>query len=995
MNHEADLSWLEKPEVFAVNKIDAHSDHNYFVDGKKLIQKLNGSWQFAYAANPQLRLSDFYKKDFDTSAFDNIQVPGHIQNQGFGKRQYVNTMYPWDGTENLRPPYISKTDNPVGSYVKHFLLSDELDDKRIFISFQGVETAFFVWLNGEFVGYGEDSFTPTEFELTDFIISGENKLAIEVYSRSSASWIEDQDFWRFSGIFRDVFLYAIPEIHIDDLYIQSSLINDYNDGILKVETKIKNRELSDRISAKLFDDKQIIKFDGILEDIEKGIVVENISPWSAERPTLYNLELSIIKDHSVIEVVNQKVGFRNFELKDGLMLINGKRIVFKGVNRHEFHHIRGRAITEEEMLWDIKFMKQHNINAVRTSHYPNQSRWYDLCDEYGIYLIDETNLESHGSWQKMGALDPSWNVPGNIPEWRENVLYRANNMFQRDKNHPSVVVWSCGNESYAGTNILAMTEFFHKVDPTRIVHYEGVFWNREFDQISDIESRMYAKPNEIVEYLESNPQKPYISCEYMHGMGNSLGGMKLYTELESKYEKYQGGFIWDYIDQSILKHNEFGEKVLTYGGDWDDRATDYEFCGNGIVFADRTVSPKAQEVKQLYSNIKLKVSNSEVTIKNENLFEDTSDTYFMAKVLLNGKLIWKKEFEFIVNAGTTETFKVDFPTLEESGEYIYQITQHLKKDKKWAKNGFEMTFGQFIENKCVDSNSSKNEDLTFVEGDVNIGVRGQNFSAILSKVEGGLVSFVKDGVEYITRSPKTSFWRALTDNDRGVKHGFDRGVWLGASLYQKVIDVKVKKDKNKLQVDFVYQLPISGKKVTNTISYTFAYSGEIDITLDYPGFEDLPTLPAYGMDFKVKSKYKFVEYYGFGPEENYIDRNSGARLGIFSTDASSNMSKYLVPQESGNRTEVRWVKVTDETGKGLLFEAINKPFEMSVLEHSAYEIENATHREELNNSHFNWIRILAAQMGVGGDDSWGAPVHDEFCISSKDPLVLKFKVKIL
>ena len=609
------LEWLENPEIFAVNRMEAHSDHKFYRSVEELKnnnmilkQSLNGKWYFSYAENASLRVKDFYKENFDCKGFDMINVPAHIQLEGYDKCQYINTMYPWDGQEELRPPMISKSYNPVGSYIKYFEINDELKNKEIRLSFQGVETAFYLWINGEFVGYSEDTFTPSEFNITQYIKDGKNKIAVEVYKRSSASWIEDQDFWRFSGIFRDVFIYAIPEIHINDIFIKTELSDDYNSAVLKSELKITSN--TGYVSAYLCDNKgnevASVEEVKIEKEMEVSFNINNINLWSAENPYLYNLFIKVLDDNKeLIEIIPQKVGFRKFELVNGIMKLNGKRIVFKGINRHEFNAEHGRSLTKEDMLWDIKFMKRHNINAVRTSHYPNQSLWYDLCDEYGIYLIDEANLESHGSWQKLGKCEPSWNVPGSIPEWEGCVVDRAKSMLERDKNHPSILIWSCGNESYAGENILSMTKFFKERDNSRIVHYEGVFWNRDFNEISDIESRMYAKAADIEEYLNTNPEKPYISCEYMHAMGNSCGGMMKYTELEDKYEMYQGGFIWDYIDQALYRINDNGEKVLAYGGDFTDRATDYNFCGNGIVFADRTISPKAQEVKFLYQNIKI------------------------------------------------------------------------------------------------------------------------------------------------------------------------------------------------------------------------------------------------------------------------------------------------------------------------------------------------------------------------------------------------------
>ncbi len=993
------LIWLEDPEVFEVNRIEAHSDHKYYESTEEVIseaemslrQSLNGMWYFSYAKNPSMRVEDFYKMDFDCKFFDKIKVPGHIQLQGYDQCQYINTMYPWDGTEELRPPKISKEYNPVGSYVKYFELEEALQDKRVFVSFQGVETAFYVWLNGTFIGYGEDSFTPSEFELTPYLREGENKLAVEVYKRSSASWLEDQDFWRFSGIFREVYLYAVPKTHVEDLFIKATLDDKYENGILDLQFKLMGildceveAMLQDQSGQEVF--KQKVKGNALCNISGR---IDGVHPWSAELPYLYRLTICIRDaENNVVEVVPELVGFRKFEMINQVMCINGKRIIFKGINRHEFNVRRGRAVTKEDMMWDIEFLKKHNINAVRTSHYPNQSLWYRLCDIYGIYLIDETNLESHGSWQKLGVCEPSWNVPGNKEEWKEAVIDRAKSMFERDKNHPSILIWSCGNESYAGTCIEAMSDYFHAKDDTRLVHYEGVFWNREFDHISDMESRMYAKPEEIEEYLSNHPKKPYLSCEYMHAMGNSCGGMKLYTDLEEKYEQYQGGFIWDYIDQSILKTNEYGEEVFTYGGDFDDRATDYEFCTNGIVYADRKVSPKAQEVKHLYANVKLIPDEHGVQIRNENLFVSTKDYLFLSRLLLNGNCVFERKFRAEVEAGTERYITLDYPETGESGEYTYEVSMVLAEDCSYARCGHEICFGQFIKT-IEEAEKSVVKPMQIIHGDVNIGVKGDGFHVMFSKSEGGLASLQYDGTEYITRTPKTSFWRACTDNDRGAKHGYDRGMWLTAGLYQKVIDIKMQEEKDQLTVIFEYEIPTI-PRTYSTVKYVVRGDGNIHVRLKYHGIKGLPEIPVFGMEFKLKEKYHNFEYYGFGPEENYIDRMEGARLGVFQGNAQENVSAYLVPQECGNRVGVRWLKVTDETGQGLMFAGEGQTFESSVLPYSAYELENASHQEELPKAYYTWVRILAKQMGVGGDDSWGAPVHEKYRIPSDENLEIAF-----
>lgn len=998
------IEWLSNPEIFRVNRIDAHSDHLYYENKEDiklgydmpLRQSLNGKWRFAYAVNQDERIKDFYKDDYDCSNFDYINVPGHIQMQGYDKCQYINTMYPWDGHDELRPPHISKTYNPVGSYVKHFTVKEELKNKKTFVSFQGVETAFYVWLNGEFIGYSEDTFTPSEFDITDYLRDGENKLAVEVYKRSSASWIEDQDFWRFSGIFRDVYLYAIPECHVDNIFVKAGLDDSYTNGILNLDLNIKfNKDCFVNIYLEDKEGNSICSLDKVqAQDIlNKEIILDKVNQWSAESPYLYNLYIELVDENDeLIEIIKQRVGFRRFELKDNIMHLNGKRILFKGVNRHEFNCKTGRAITKEDMLWDIKFLKQHNINSVRTSHYPNNSMWYDLCDEYGIYLIDEANLESHGSWQKMGKCEPSWNIPGSLPEWKDVVVDRAESMFERDKNHPSILIWSCGNESYAGSNILEMTKYFHKKDDSRLVHYEGVFWNREFDEISDMESRMYAKPAEIEEYLNNDPKKPYISCEYMHAMGNSCGGLNLYTELEEKYPMYQGGFIWDYIDQAIEVTDENGESKLVYGGDFDDRATDYCFCTDGIIYADRTISPKSQEVKYLFSNIKIKPDNKGIIIKNNNLFEGTENYEFVCYIEHEGNRIFEKTIVEDVAAGTEKYVEIDYPNIEKNVEVTYNVSMILKEDTLWATKGYEVAFGQAVYTNLDNLESKDNDDkLEVVHGDVNIGVKGKGFSMMFSIQEGGLISLRYDDKEYITRAPKTSFFRATTDNDRGNGHNFRCSQWQIAGLYQRLVDFKLNEEENKVILEYKFIMPTS-IETTNTVIYTVTPDGAINVNLKYKGVEGMSEIPLYGMDFKLKKELGNFKYYGLGPDENYIDRNEGTRLGVFENTAMNNMSKYLIPQECGNRTGVRWVKVTDDNGKGLCFKYDKKPFELSVLPYSAYEIENAMHIDELPKVNYTWVRIIAKQMGVGGDDSWGAPVHDQYLIPSNEDIDFSFTV---
>ena len=627
----ANMKWLDNPEVFKVNQLEPHSDHCYYLDysdmkkeKNPLLQSLNGQWEFAYSKNVMERPVDFYKETFDASGFDKIMVPGHIELAGYDKIRYINTMYPWEGKEYHRGAYSMEATgaeegmfseaqyNPVGSYIKYFDLDKNMCGKRIHICFEGVEEAMYLWLNGQFIGYAEDSFTPSEFDLTPYIKEKGNVLAVQVHKMSTAAFLEDQDFFRFFGIFRNVTLKAIPDVHLEDVWFKPVLNQDNESGRVSVSMKV---------SAT---DSQNVTAGFILKDREENILVEkslqlnkennhlegticvdleSVKLWDNHNPYLYHAYVELkAEDGSLAEVIPYDIGFRRIEIIDKVVYLNGKRLVITGVNRHEWNARTGRCIGIEDMKADISCMLRNNINSVRTCHYPDQIPWYYMCDDAGIYVMAETNLESHGSFQKLGAIEPSCNVPGSIPQWRDAVLERAKNNFETFKNHTSILFWSLGNESYAGDDIEAMNVYFAEKKDGRLVHYESSYYNRAYeDTISDFETRMYAKPEDVEEYLNNSPKKPYILCEFMHDMGNSMGGLGSYMKLIDKYDMYHGGFIWDFIDQAIMvKDSVTGKDVLRYGGDFDDKPADYEFSANGIVFADRKEKPAMQEVRYYY-----------------------------------------------------------------------------------------------------------------------------------------------------------------------------------------------------------------------------------------------------------------------------------------------------------------------------------------------------------------------------------------------------------
>ena len=627
----ADMKWLDNPEVFKVNQLEPHSDHCYYLDysdmkkeKNPLLQSLNGQWEFAYSKNVMERPVDFYKETFDASGFDKIMVPGHIELAGYDKIRYINTMYPWEGKEYHRGAYSMEATgaeegmfseaqyNPVGSYIKYFDLDKNMCGKRIHICFEGVEEAMYLWLNGQFIGYAEDSFTPSEFDLTPYIKEKGNVLAVQVHKMSTAAFLEDQDFFRFFGIFRNVTLKAIPDVHLEDVWFKPVLNQDNESGSVSVSMKVSATDSQNVTAGFILKDREenilvekSLQLNKENDHLEGTICVdlESVRLWDNHNPYLYHAYIELkAEDGSLAEVIPYDIGFRRIEIIDKVIYLNGKRLVITGVNRHEWNARTGRCIGIEDMKADISCMLRNNINSVRTCHYPDQIPWYYMCDDAGIYVMAETNLESHGSFQKLGAIEPSCNVPGSILQWRDAVLERAKNNFETFKNHTSILFWSLGNESYAGDDIEAMNVYFAEKKDGRLVHYESSYYNRAYeDTISDFETRMYAKPEDVEEYLNNSPKKPYILCEFMHDMGNSMGGLGSYMKLIDKYDMYHGGFIWDFIDQAIMvKDSVTGKDVLRYGGDFDDKPADYEFSANGIVFADRKEKPAMQEVRYYY-----------------------------------------------------------------------------------------------------------------------------------------------------------------------------------------------------------------------------------------------------------------------------------------------------------------------------------------------------------------------------------------------------------
>jgi len=1009
-----DIQKINDISFFADNRLPAHSDHHAYHSRQAALagaddfrHSLNGQWKFAYAASPADTVAGFEQLDFDCYEWADIRVPGSIQTQGYDTPQYVNVQYPWDGKEMVQPGQAPQRFNPVGHYVNYFSVPEYLAGKPLFISFQGVESALALWLNGTYVGYSTDGFTAAEFDLTPYLTAGENKLAVQVFKWTAASWVEDQDFFRFSGIFRDVYLYTVPEVHLADLKIQTQLADGFLSAELVADLLVQAQAPGSVRLALLADDQAVAATEMPLpagETLHVTLTVQNPRLWSAEDPCLYTLEIELCDaSGQVVEFVSEKVGFRRFEIKDSLMLLNGKRIVFKGVNRHEFSAETGRTVSEAELLKDILTMKRNNINAIRTSHYPNDSRLYRLCDQYGLYVIDETNMESHGSWD-MGRLTSAGVesiLPGNHLEWQDLLLDRVNSLFQRDKNHPSVLIWSCGNESFGGQVIFEMSQRFRALDPTRPVHYEGVHWDPRFPDTTDMVSRMYPPVTEIEAFLAENRTKPYICCEYTHAMGNSCGAMHKYTDLTDTDPLYQGGFIWDYIDQALLWPNGRGEQHLAYGGDFGDRPNDGNFCGNGIVYADtREPSPKMAEVKFNYQNIAVTFAGDTFTVVNKHLFTATDVFDCTVELARDGQLITRHPVATNVAPLSTADYPLPFARPSEAGEYIVTVSFALKNDTLWAAQGHEVAFGQdvfVVAGEQAESGTSAQLDtFEMIDGAWNLGVRGEHFDVLFSKMYGGLVSYRYAGEELLKGIPLPNFWRAPTDNDRGNSLPARSAQWKIASLYlthkdpetqairQPVIEVLP----DQVRITFDYLLPT--QPVANCkLTYTVFPDGRVRTRLDYNPVPELGDMPEFGVMFQMDAAYDRLTWYGLGPDETYADRNHGAKLGVYESSVQDNLAGYLKPQECGNKSGVRWATVVNAAGRGLRFSGSS--LNVSALPHTPHELEQARHAYELPPVHNTVVRIAQQQLGVAGDDSWGARTHDEYRLDVSRPMTFEFE----
>ncbi|HLP04662.1 MAG TPA: glycoside hydrolase family 2 TIM barrel-domain containing protein [Paludibacter sp.] len=1000
--------WKNQPDIFQVNRLKAHatlipyatlskalgcdlkSSENYF--------SLNGKWKFNLATKPDLRPLDFYSLSFDDQSWDSIKVPAVWQTQGYDYPIYTNVTYPWRGYENISPPATPTVYNPVGSYRRSFILPAGWDGKNCILHFDGVYSAYYVWINGQYVGYSENSFSPGEYDISKFLVAGTNTIAVQVFRWCDGSWLEDQDMIRMSGIFRDVYIYKTPEVHVSDFFYTTSLDANYQNAQFNFSAHIiANKTASQtgyKVQVQLYDNasnpvfatpmQMPVSFSNDSANVSSSIAVANPLKWSAEFPNLYTMVLSLVDGNgTTVEMESGRVGFRQFELKSGQMLVNGKPVLFRGVNRHESDPVHGYALDADDMLRDILIMKRFNINAVRTSHYPNNPLWVDLCDQYGLYLVDENNLETHGVRDI---------VPTSLPAWTANCIDRITSLVERDKNHPSVVIWSLGNEAGTGSNFKAMRDWIKGRDKTRLVHYEGD------SQYGDMTSYMYSTVGTIESYGKSGSSKPLILCEYAHSMGNSTGNLYQYWDMFENYRNLQGGFIWDFVDQSVKDAQGY-----KYGGDWGDNPNDGNFCANGLVNTDRTPKAALFEMKKVYQSLKMTPVNlltGKFTIKNWFLFTNMNEFAGSWQLMADSTVLQSGNFsdnDMNLEAQASKELVVPFvaPQLQAGVKYWLNISFRTKKDYNWSVAGHEIAKEQFnipfatpAVAKTTDFGS---EDLQVVESSTLTTVQNSRVKVVFSKTTGLINTYSYDSRILINSGPVPNFWRPSIDNDRGNGEPARCKTWKDASLSRTLDTLWVDTTNTKLVKLYAYMTVPTQTASSLIMEYSIMANGEVTVNQRfYPGSASLPEIPLVGNTMTMPLAFDRFVWYGRGPEENYVDRKLASFVGVYSKTVESNFFPYIKPQETGNHIETDWVKIVDKDNVGVLISG--DKFEFNALQYTPAELESRKHPFELVKSNNTVLHINARQMGVGGDDSWGAKPHPEFLLKPDTSYCYSYRI---
>lgn len=1017
---ESEVNDWENPMMIGQNKEPAHCALIPYGNVKSALlgtrevsrfnKSLNGDWKFRWVSKPADRPKDFYRQDYDVSRWEEIPVPGNWQMHGCGRPIYLNVRYPF----KKNPPYIQHDYNPVGSYRTEFEIPKHWTGRQVFIHFDGVESAFYLWINGKKVGYSQGSRTPAEFNITKYLSEGKNVLAAEVYRWSDGSYLECQDFWRLSGIYRNVFLFSTPPVHIRDFEVRSDLDEDYRDAVLYVTAKV--RSYSDKgckspkveVSVLDADGKSVGPLalmagstpyisPGAESTIRMKAGVSNPLKWSAEKPNLYTVILRLKDDSGrIVEIERCNFGFRKVEIKGGQLLLNGAPILIKGVNRHEHDPDTGHYVSLESMVRDIKLMKWFNINTVRTAHYPDDPQWYDLCDKYGIYLIDEANIESHGIGYKPE------NTLANKPEWKDAHMDRIISMVERDKNHPSVIIWSMGNEAGDGTTFEAASEWIHRRDPTRPVHYERAGRRPH----TDIVCPMYSRIESIVKYAQKEQERPLILCEYAHAMGNAVGNLQEYWDAIEEYKHLQGGSIWDWVDQGLRKISEDGKEYWAYGGDYGDNPNDGNFCINGLVFPDRRVPPKLWEVKKVYQNVGIEAEDAvsgKFKFYNKYFFTNLKEFDVEWTLLEDDKIIQRGSLDALdIVPQESKLVNIPFeqPDLAPGAEYWLRVSFHLRENTSWAEKCHEVAWEQLKIPYDVPAKPMMDmEKMTELRMDASDGlltVSGKGFS-VTFRPEAGVITSLEYGNKTLIKSdegtidgPVLNVFRAPSDNNRRLGRNWYKAGLNNLQRQVKSFNIEQVSDKIiRITIHTSYRgTEDSGFEHTST--YTVFGNGCIQVDNDIKPFGELPVLPKIGLQMTVAGEFDNFHWYGRGPHENYPDRKTGSDIGIFSSKVSGQYVPYVRPQETGNKEDVRWAALLDDSREGLLVVA-GDVLSVNALHYTAEDLDRAEHIHEITPRQDIFLCLDAAQLGLG-NGSCGPGVIEKYRLHPK-PIIFSFSFR--
>ena len=986
---------LEDPSVTGINGLQPHATAYPFrvkelaIDDNKQSSShflsLNGTWKFRWSENPALRPMDFYSEEFDVSSWDEIKVPADWQLEGYGYPIYTNVKYPFE----KNPPYIQKHFNPVGSYVRTFDKLDEWDGEQVILHLGAVNSAFILWINGQEVGLGKGSKTPHEFDITEYLVKGENKIALEVYRWNDGSYLEDQDMWRLSGIERDIYIYSQPKLHLSDFFAKAILDEKFVHGKLALDLSLAGISTDVLVELTLLDANKDVVLQKNISSSEARIAINetipDVKPWSAEHPNLYQLILKIDAPNQESLYYASMLGFRSVDIKDGQLRVNGQPILFKGVNRHEHSAYNGHVVSRDDMIQDIKLMKEHNINAVRTSHYPNDPLWYKLCDQYGLYVVNEANIESHA----MGSLfNDGYSLEttlGNNPEWREAHLDRIQRMVERDKNHPSIIVWSLGNEAGSGANFIEAAKWIKQRDNSRPVQYEQA----HLEDYTDLVVPMYARLDDMKKFVASGDPRPFVLCEYMHAMGNSVGNLVDYWNLIESERQLQGGFIWDWVDQGLVVKNSNGDDVFAYGGDFgpEDVPSDGDFCLNGLVFPDRSAKPSLLEVKKVYQNIKFKAINLEkglLEVVNYFAFTATDEFDFEYSYKSNGVVLQEGKLDNVKPVAPGKSGKLKIPSLSSpmkgGQEYFLNIRVKQKVKSSMLEKGHVVAYEQFqlVNDQPFQAVQSGSLPLELSETAELIVVSNDNFTAKFAKSSGSLASYRVNSTYLLKGNLTPNFWRVPTNNDRGYGMQYKLDNWQDVTQLLKMDNLDFRINETGQAVIEARHNFTSGKGYYH-LKYIVNGDGVIEVNASFDkGDESLPEIPRFGMLTRIPSQFNTMDWYGNGPGESYQDRKENTKVDHYKTTVQEAFVPYIFPQENGNKTDVRWMSFSDEEGNGLLVVA-DSLLEMSAHTYSIRDLDSEpTHYYQIPSQDFIEISIDHLQMGVGGDNSWGYRPHEKY-----------------